>query len=89
MTQGKAQGDDPGEGKARQRRGRLGGHRGGAQKPSPMSPALQQIAAQARGDRKRQFTSWAHRLTGEALEAAWKARKKRSSAGIDGVTATE
>ena len=89
MTQGKSQGDDPGEGKARQRRGPLGGHMGGAQKPSTMSPELQQIAEKARGDRKLQFTSVAHLLTVEALESAWKALKKRSSAGIDGVTATE
>jgi hypothetical protein len=81
--------DDPGEGKARQRRGPLGGHMGGAQKPSTMFPELQQIAEKARGDRKRQFTSLAHRLTGEARAAAWEALKKRSGAGIDGVTATE
>jgi Reverse transcriptase (RNA-dependent DNA polymerase) len=89
MTQGKSQVDDPGEGKARQSRGPLGGHMGGAQKPSTMSPELQQIAEKARGDRKLQFTSVAHLLTVEALESAWKALKKRSSAGIDGVTATE
>ena len=89
MTQGKSQVDDPGEGKARQSRGPLGGHMGGAQKPMAMSPELQQIAEKARGDRKLQFTSVAHLLTVEALESAWKALKKRSSAGIDGVTATE
>jgi len=62
---------------------------GGAQKPRTMSPELQRIAEKARGDRKLQFTSLAHLLTVEALEAAWKALKRRSSAGIDGVTAAE
>jgi group II intron reverse transcriptase/maturase len=62
---------------------------GGAQKPSTMSPELQRIAEKARGDRKLQFTSLAHLLTVEALEGAWKALKRRSSAGIDGVTAAE
>ena len=86
-TQGKSQQGDPGEGKARQRRGPLGGHMGGAQKPVTMSPELQRIAEKARGDRKLQFTSVAHLLTVEALESAWKVLKKWSSAGIDGVTA--
>jgi group II intron reverse transcriptase/maturase len=62
---------------------------GGVQKPSTMSPELQRIAEKARGDRKLQFTSLAHLLTVEALEGAWKALKRRSSAGIDGVTAAE
>lgn len=88
-TQGKSQVDDPGEGKARQSRGPVGGHLGGAQKPSPMSPELRRIAEKAREDRKLQFTSLAHLLTVEALESAWKALEKRSSAGIDGVTAAE
>jgi len=61
----------------------------GAQKPRAMSPELRRIAAKAREDRKLQFTSLAHLLTVEALEAAWRALKKRSSAGIDGVTAVE
>jgi len=89
VTQGKSERGDPGEGKARQSRGPLGGHMGGAQKPRTMSPELQRIAEKARGDRKLQFTSLAHLLTVEALEAAWKALKRRSSAGIDGVTAAE
>jgi len=61
----------------------------GAQKPMGMSPELRRIAEKARTDRRVQFTSLAHLLTVEGLEAAWKALKKRSSAGIDGVTATE
>jgi len=89
VTQGKSERGDPGEGKARQSRGPLGGHMGGAQKPRTMSPELQRIAEKARGDRKLRFTSLAHLLTVEALEAAWTALKKRSSAGIDGVTAAE
>jgi RNA-directed DNA polymerase len=88
-TQGKSQVGDPGEGKARQSRGPTGGHMGGAQKPSTMSPELRRIAEKASEDHRMQFTSLAHLLTVEALEAAWKALKKRSSAGIDGVTAAE
>ena len=88
-TQGKWQVGDPGEGRARQGRATSGGHMGGAQKPMAMSPELRRLAEKARTDRKLQFTSLAHLLTVERLEAAWKALKKRSSAGIDGVTATE
>lgn len=62
---------------------------GGAQKPMAMSPELRRIAEKAREDHRIQFTSLAHLLTVEALEAAWKALKKRSSAGVDGVTAAE
>jgi group II intron reverse transcriptase/maturase len=62
---------------------------GGAQKPIVMSPELRRIAEKASTDRRLQFTSLAHLLTVEALERAWKALKKRSSAGIDGVTAAE
>lgn len=61
----------------------------GAQKPRSMSPELRRIAEKARTDRRVQFTSLAHLLTVEGLEEAWKALKKRSSAGIDGVTAAE
>lgn len=89
MTQGKSQVGDPGEGRARQSRATSGGHMGGAQKPITMSPELWRIAEKARADGRVQFTSLAHLIRVEALEAAWKALKKRSSAGIDGVTATE
>jgi RNA-directed DNA polymerase len=61
----------------------------GAPKPIVMSPALRRIAERAQRDRTTQFTSLAHLLTAEALEEAWKALKRRSSAGIDGVTAQE
>jgi RNA-directed DNA polymerase len=61
----------------------------GAQKPRTMSPELRRLAERAKADHRVQFTSLAHLLTVEALEAAWKALKKRSSAGVDGVTATE
>ncbi len=61
----------------------------GAQKPRTMSPELRRLAEKAQADHRVQFTSLAHLLTVEALEAAWKALKKRSSAGIDGVTARE
>jgi RNA-directed DNA polymerase len=61
----------------------------GAPKPIVMSPELRRIAERARRDRTTQFTSLAHLLTVEALEEAWAALKKRSSAGIDGVTAQE
>ncbi|MFQ5946750.1 MAG: group II intron reverse transcriptase/maturase [Anaerolineae bacterium] len=54
-----------------------------------MSPELRRIAEKARTDRRVQFTSVAHLITVEALEEAWRALKKRSSAGIDGVTAAE
>lgn len=88
-TQGKLQEGDPGEGRVRQSRAPSEGHMGGAQKPRAMSPGLRRIAEKARADHRLQFTSLAHLLTVEALEGAWKALKKRSSAGIDGVTATE
>jgi len=65
------------------------GHMSGAPKPIVMSPALRRIAERAQRDRTTQFTSLAHLLTAEALEEAWKALKRRSSAGIDGVTAQE
>lgn len=61
----------------------------GAQKPSSMSPELRRIAEKARTDGRVQFTSLAHLLTVDALEAAWRALKKRASAGVDGVTAAE
>lgn len=61
----------------------------GAPKPIGMSPELRRIAERAQRDRKTQFTSLAHLLTVEALEEAWAALKKRSSVGIDGVTAQE
>ena len=89
VTPGKSQEGDPGEGKARQGRAMSGGHMSGAQKPRTMSPELRRIAEKAREDHRRQFTSLAHLLTVEALEAAWKALKKRRSAGVDGVTAAE
>jgi RNA-directed DNA polymerase len=88
-TQGKSEAGDPGEGRARQGGATSEGHMGGAQKPKAMSPELRRIAEKAREDHRVQFTSLAHLLTVEALEAAWKALKKRSSAGIDGVTAAE
>ena len=88
-TQGKSDAGDPGEGRARQGGATSGGHMGGAQKPKAMSPELRRIAEKAREDHRVQFTSLAHLLTVEALEAAWKALKKRSGAGIDGVTAAE
>jgi len=61
----------------------------GGQKPMGMSPELRRIAETARRGRTLQFTSLAHLLTVEALEKAWVALKKRSSAGVDGVTAEE
>ena len=61
----------------------------GALKPRTMSPELRRLAEQAKADHRVPFTSLAHLLTVEALEAAWKALKKRSSAGVDGVTARE
>lgn len=54
-----------------------------------MSPELRRIAEKARTDRRVQFTSLAHLMTVDALEAAWRALKKRASAGVDGVTAAE
>ncbi len=89
VTQGKSREGDPGEGRARQGRVTSGGHMGGAQKPRAMSPELRRIAEKAGADHRVQFTSLAHLLTVEALEAAWKVLKKRRSAGVDGVTAAE
>src|SRR6516165_5887464 len=77
VTPGKSQEGDPGEGKARQGRATSGGHMSGAQKPRTMSPELRRIAEKAREDHRRQFTSLAHLLTVEALEAAWKRSEER------------
>jgi group II intron reverse transcriptase/maturase len=54
-----------------------------------MSPELKRIAALARQDPKRQFTSIAHLLTPEALYQAFKNLRKDASPGVDGVTYRE
>lgn len=54
-----------------------------------MLPELRQIAALARQDPKRQFTSIAHLLTPEALYQAFKKLRKDASAGVDEVTYRE
>ena len=54
-----------------------------------MSPELKRIAALARQDPKRRFTSIAHLLTPEALYQAFKSLQKDASPGVDGVTYRE
>jgi group II intron reverse transcriptase/maturase len=54
-----------------------------------ISPKLRRIARKAKEDPEVQFTSLAHLITVEALREAWRKLKKKSSAGVDGVTAEE
>src|SRR5215472_1219271 len=54
-----------------------------------MCTDINRITELAKEDRKRQFTSIAHLITVEKLEAAFRSLRKDASAGIDGVTYTQ
>jgi RNA-directed DNA polymerase len=51
-----------------------------------MSTDINRIAALAKEDRKRQFSSMAHLITVAKLYDAFRGLRKDASAGIDGVT---
>src|SRR5574340_497822 len=52
-----------------------------------MSTELERLSELAKQDRALQFTSLAHLLTVETLEAAYHRLRKDASQGVDGVTA--
>jgi RNA-directed DNA polymerase len=54
-----------------------------------MCTDINRITELAKEDPKRQFTSIAHLITVEKLEAAFRSLRKDASAGIDGVTYTQ
>lgn len=54
-----------------------------------MLTRLNRIAEEAKADRKRQFLSLAHLLTGRSLWRALKKLKKKAAAGMDGATVKE